>query len=1593
MSRKFTTLPFLVLFCAFSALSQNYCPNFNLEAKDFSYWDGKVGCPSSSGPVIDYGCPTFGQPSIDVAQGVDGMDSQHEIITKGFNGGNDPYIPGLKMVSPLGGDYIARLGNYTASTVVGADPWQAQAAELTYQFTVDSSNILLQVAYAIALYNPSGHSDAQRPYFSIRVLDDKNNSIKCMEYEVMGKSSTPGFKPHGSYVWRDWTIQTIYLGAYFGQKVTLQLQSSDCSPAAHPGWAYVDASCSQFGLLSSEPKTCAGKPVKLSAPVGMNVYEWRFGSAGGPVVATTRETTTETPGQYYCTMVPLSTSGVLCPFTLEIEVKEENGYPLADFDAIPNPVCLGDSIQFQDLTTVTDNRSIQSWSWDFGDNAGGSLSQNPGYEYSAVGTYNVELIVVSSTSCVDTVVQPVQVIPVLDPQIDSIGPFCHDDPTVQMTVNEPNGTWVSSAVDANGVFDPFAGHASGENPVLVRYEVGQCGEFDETYVIVEERIVPEIEEVDPLCEDEADFNLSVDADGGLWSGNGILDSNSGLFSPSTAGVGTHEIVYAIGGLCPSSDTIFIQIERRKVANIGDVYGMCMQDTVIQLSAVEPNGVWSGSGIIDTQQGLFNPSAGSLGQNRIIYTVNGLCPDAEAYINVFSNPNPVFSMPAQKCSSDNAFTLTANTPGGVWSGDGIVDQVNGVYDPSQASLGVNEVTYTIPGGCGGSHSENITIVRQKIADIIVTDTIFCVLNAPFNFQPQEFGGTWSGPGITDANQGTFAPSVAGPGYHRIYHVMAQPCGDTDYVDIRVDPQLDATITAVDSICKFQAPVQFTAVDQGGIWQGPGITDAQQGWFDPSTANLGANYITYQISGDCGDADTVMVYVLQAKNPTITPIGPFCYDAVAVPLNAATPGGTWSGIGVSNGNFIPGSVPVGKSQVKYSFTGRCPSADSIQVERLPQLIASQFQITNVKCHGDCNGEISFNTSGGYTNQSYNYLWAPVPSNTSQSESPKGFCEGNYTLTLIDSVGCRFDSTLYVSEPQQLVASTFTKASNCGLPDGEVGLMATPQGGTPPYNYTWLQSPKDTTVLSGVPGDSTYSVIVNDANGCSLSLSDYVNDIPGPTMTLNVDSVSCFAGNDGAAQITQITNGTPAYQYFWDGVQDTSSQIVGLSAGLHHVEIKDGNNCTARQDFNVYEPTLVTVQPTFSDTTICVGQQVQLSAIANEGNGNPYQYFWSDENGTITSTVIKSAGTFYVYAQDAKGCVSNTKTVDVKLFDPISITMSHDTVICPGQRANFSVEAEGGLEVFQYNWSNSGYGSSSTHIEPEGENGDTVWVSVTVSDGCSPEKVDSAKVTFHESPKADFIAFDRAGCEPVPATLINTSTLADSVIWNINGEKINVGPTNNVFKSYDAGSYSVSMEVWSSNGCYDIEQKPAYINAYPYPKASFGWEPSPPTIIQNEVTFINYSLGDVAQSFWTLTGHDSIIMESTDHAPTYAFLPDTASYRMYLRVVSSHGCADSINQRIKVEPDISVFIPNAISPNGDGANEFFFVEGYGFRESHDFELLVHDRWGKLLFEGRSKDQKWDGTYKGEKVKTDTYVWTLRVRDWYGIKYFYQGSVSVLK
>ena len=91
-----------------------------------------------------------------------------------------------------------------------------------------------------------------------------------------------------------------------------------------------------------------------------------------------------------------------------------------------------------------------------------------------------------------------------------------------------------------------------------------------------------------------------------------------------------------------------------------------------------------------------------------------------------------------------------------------------------------------------------------------------------------------------------------------------------------------------------------------------------------------------------------------------------------------------------------------------------------------------------------------------------------------------------------------------------------------------------------------------------------------------------------------------------------------------------------------------------------------------------------------------------------------------------------------------------------------------------------------------------------------------------------------------------------------------------------------------------------------------------------------------------------------------------------------------------DGSLYVPNAFSPDGDGINEIFDVQG---EQIVSYLLQVFDRWGLLLFESDDLSKKWDGTYKGEGVQMDTYVWKVKYMDTHRDSYEKVGHVTVVR
>jgi gliding motility-associated-like protein len=92
---------------------------------------------------------------------------------------------------------------------------------------------------------------------------------------------------------------------------------------------------------------------------------------------------------------------------------------------------------------------------------------------------------------------------------------------------------------------------------------------------------------------------------------------------------------------------------------------------------------------------------------------------------------------------------------------------------------------------------------------------------------------------------------------------------------------------------------------------------------------------------------------------------------------------------------------------------------------------------------------------------------------------------------------------------------------------------------------------------------------------------------------------------------------------------------------------------------------------------------------------------------------------------------------------------------------------------------------------------------------------------------------------------------------------------------------------------------------------------------------------------------------------------------------GCFENTyTYNVEVEPLFSVDAPTAFTPNGDGDNETFMVDGWGIKEL--LELRIYNRWGELLYTTSDLNSGWDGFYKGKLQNMETYIFQASIL-WY--------------
>lgn len=617
---------------------------------------------------------------------------------------------------------------------------------------------------------------------------------------------------------------------------------------------------------------------------------------------------------------------------------------------VTDPICVGETVNLDAL--VLDNSGTGVWTIDSlpgGAGADALLDESGAdtlFDASALATKPgiYKLMFRVDDTCEDSVYIEVKPIPVV--AITPFGPLCDDSVLTYMVAIPVNGGdvtagWaVNGVLNPPGVFDPTV-IGAGTHEVFYGADSNGCVNADTISVVVLERPDPLIDQFGPYCANDPAVTITADPDSGVWSGTGI--NALGVFTPSNAGPGDHEIRYEISGMCGNFDTMTVHVDivhDATIATLDDT--LCANDPAVALTTAELGGTWY---INDTTAGnelggtSFDPAVHGEGTYNLIYVINDPCGDLDTVVMIV-DPTRDATITASKtefCANDPAVTFTGAEAGGVWSGNGM-NAATGEFDPSTSGTGTFFIYYTLADPCGDIDSVEITVNPVKDATINTpADTMsYCVLDPNPTFTVAEAGGTWNNGAVTQTGT-DIEIDLATLGIvtdEMLIYTLVDPCGDKDTIWVSTTNQLDATITQVGPYCDSDNPVTLSVVDAGGTFSGTGV-DPVTGEFDPEAAGDGTHTITYTITGNCGDVQTIDIDVIRTPDPTITnTVFDFCEDHGDEVLTTAEAGGVWTELNTANGGFESVSSTFntettgdGTFNLEYSFGGQCPAKDTI------------------------------------------------------------------------------------------------------------------------------------------------------------------------------------------------------------------------------------------------------------------------------------------------------------------------------------------------------------------------------------------------------------------------------------------------------------------------------------------------------------------------------------------------------------------------------------------------------------------------------------------------------------------------------------------
>lgn len=537
---------------------------------------------------------------------------------------------------------------------------------------------------------------------------------------------------------------------------------------------------------------------------------------------------------------------------------------------------------------------------------------------------------------------------------------------------------------------------------------------------------------------------------------------------------------------------------------------------------------------------------------------------------------------------------------------------------------------------------------------------------------------------------------------------------------------------------------------------------------------------------------------------------------------------------------------------------------------------------------------------------------------------------------------------------------------------------------------------------PGIFSYFVTQKVLFGCESERKEVIVNVkPTP-------NTSFIVNNNRQCQLTNnfiftnnTTNTAANAVYTWDFGDGNSSTLPNPTHsynnyGIYTVKLNVLNpplcdNTYTSQVYVVADPVA-----DFSYTPVVCERQTPVvltnnsSVPGNSGSINQWRWIIGStvSNAQSPASFLANGGNLPIklVVGTTEGCFSSEKFVTLPVHYRPNADFNFTGIFCDNETINFRDQsilpvASSPDRVSIWHWQIDNIINSSVQ-NPElilsAGNHQINLISET-NIGCKSIKKDSSFVIYGK-PKISIEINDSCINRSIIYNAVsNNSNPVNAWFWNFNNEGPRYGNQSITRRySYEQNN-PIKLIGQTIKGCKDTLVRPFRI----YENHAFAGHDTIAAISQP----IQLNAGGTNMLYYSWS--PSIGLNSNRIRNPIANLDRDQMYE--LMSMSIYGCESLSRIFIKRYKGPELFIPSAFTPNNDGLNDVLKVLPVGIKTFYSFS--VYNRFGNRLFYTTDYSIGWDGTFRGEKSITGTYVYLIRALDYYGKEILKKGTVLLLR